>query len=210
MLKLHHSGRVILLGIAAPLFLALSACAGLRPAATENISTYMLDAQTEERPAAGSSPLTLIVSPPRAGVGFDSARMAYVRQPHELEYFAASQWADSPARMVAPLLVRTLENGAGFRAVAPASSTARGDLRLDTELVRLQQEFTARPSRVRLTMRAQLVEVATRRVVATREFEVLEDAPADTPYGGVVAANRALARILGQIAEFCSAAAGGK
>ena len=212
MLKLRNSGRACLAPqlAAALLLLALSGCTGLRPAATEDISTYVLDAQAEARPAAKATPLTLIVSPPRAAAGFDSARMAYLRKPHELEYFAANQWADSPARMLAPLLVRTLESGAGFRAVAPASSAAKGDLRLDTELVRLQQEFTARPSQVRLTVRAQVVEVASRRVVATREFEALEDTPADTPYGGVIAANRALARVLGQIADFCSAAAGGK
>jgi len=43
-----------------------------------------------------------------------------------------------------------------------------------------------------------------KRVLATREFDVTEAAASDDPYGGVIAANRAVKNILLQIAEFCS------
>jgi cholesterol transport system auxiliary component len=106
--------------------------------------------------------------------------------------------------MLAPLLVQALEQSGGFRAVVQAPSLAAADLRLDSELVRLQQDFGAKPSRVRITVRAQLIDVNTRRVLATAQFDETEAAPSDDPYGGVLAANRALGRVLERLATFCA------
>ena len=64
-----------------------------------------------------------------------------MRETHQLEYFAHSEWVDPPARMLAPLLVAAVESTGTFRAVVLTPSAAVGDLRLDTEIVRLQHEF---------------------------------------------------------------------
>jgi cholesterol transport system auxiliary component len=53
--------------------------------------------------------------------------------------------------------------------LAPTASSA--DLRLDTEILRLQQDFASQPSRVRFTLRAYLVDQTTRRVLAWRVFD---------------------------------------
>ncbi len=151
---------------------------------------------------------TLVVSSPRATAAFDSRRIIYVHQPHRLEYFAHSEWVDTPARMLSPLVVEALEKSGAFRDVVPAQSSASGDLRLDTEVLQLQQEFESRPSRVRFSLRAHLVEVATRRVIAARNFEEAATAPSDDPYGGVVAANQAVRTVLENLAAFCGEAAG--
>jgi cholesterol transport system auxiliary component len=107
--------------------------------------------------------------------------------------------------MLAPLLVQSLEGGGRFRAVVVAPGGVAAGIRLDTEIESLVQEFTVHPSRVRFAVRAQLVDPTARRVLATRAFEALEDAPSDDPYGGVVAANRAVARVLGDLSEWCGA-----
>ncbi|MHB0985106.1 MAG: ABC-type transport auxiliary lipoprotein family protein [Sulfuricella sp.] len=185
--------------------LALAGCTGLRPAETGAARTYLLEAQFDRAEQIRPIPITLVVSMPRAAAGYDTARMAYVRQPHLLEYFAKNRWADAPAKMLGPLLVRALEQRAGFRAVAPATGMVKGDIRLDTELILLQQDFSTSPSRLHLILRAQLVEEASRQVLATRVFEAYEDTPSDDPYGGVVGANRALPRLLVQIADFSAA-----
>lgn len=185
--------------------LALVGCAGLQSAGTEPLHTYLLEAQFDRAERVEPIPLTLAVSPPRAAPGYDTARMAFVRQPHALEYFAKNRWLDAPAKMLSPLLVRVLEQRAGFRAVAPASGMVKGDVRLDTEIILLQQEFTTSPSRLHLMLRVQLVELASHRVLATQVIEMFENAPSDDPYGGVVAANRALPRLLEQIADFSAA-----
>jgi cholesterol transport system auxiliary component len=80
-------------------------------------------------------------------------------------------------------------------------------MRLDTEIMRLQHEFLAAPSRVRFALRAYLVDTATRRVLASREFEALAAAPGEDPHGGVVAATQAVRKVLGELAAFCAEAA---
>ncbi len=150
---------------------------------------------------------TLIVNPPRAASGFDSQRMIYQRQAYQVEYFAHSEWVDTPARMLAPLLVAAVEGAGAFRAVVPTPSAAAGDMRLETEIVRLQQMFDGPPSRVRFTLRAYLVDNATRQVMARREFDETVAAASDDPAGGVDAANRAVQVVLDRLAIFCTDAA---
>lgn len=163
----------------------LAACTALQAPPVEQVSTYVLEAM----PAAGAPrpkrDLVLEVSAPRARPGFDTPQMAYTQRANALEYFARNRWADTPARMLAPLIAQALNQSGGFRAVVQAPSLAAANLRLDTELVRLQQDFGAKPSRVRLTLRAQLIDVDSRRVLA---------------------ANRALARLLERLAAFCAEA----
>ncbi len=188
-----------------PIAVLLAAgCAGLQPPPAQPVSTYVLDA----RPSVARLPqrdLAVAVSLPRARPGFDTPQMAYLRREHEIEYFANSRWADAPARMLAPLVAQALEAAGCWRSVVLAPSGVSAELRLDSELVRLAQDFTARPSRVRLTLRAELIDAGSRRVLAARELDEVESAPSDDPYGGVVAANRALERLLGRLAEFCAA-----
>jgi len=160
------------------------------------------------RPRAPASGMTLIVSPPHAAAGFDSPRMMYVRQEGKLEYFAYNEWIDTPARMLSPLIIAALQGSGAFRAVVERPTTAAGDLRLDTEILRLQQEFLSKPSQVRFTLRAYIVESSTRRVVATRDFEAIVPADSENPHGGVLAANRAVQAVLAQLTDFCAQAAG--
>ncbi|MCL5668620.1 MAG: ABC-type transport auxiliary lipoprotein family protein [Gammaproteobacteria bacterium] len=147
--------------------------------------------------------LVLAVSTPRARPGFDTPRMAYLRQPHELDYFKANRWADTPARMLGPLLAQALEQTGSFRAVVQTPSAVPADIRLDTELIRLQHDFSTEPSQIQLTLRAQLIDVRSKRVLAVKLFDETEDAASGNPYGGVTAANRALQRVLAQLADFC-------
>ena len=151
----------------------------------------------------------LAVTVPKARAGFATAQMAYAREPHTLDYYAKNRWVDTPARMLAPLLLEALEQSGVFRAVVQSPGAVAADLRLDTELIRLQQDFTTQPSRTRLTLRAQLIEVKSNLILATKEFDEPEAAASDNARGGAGAANRALLRVLAQLGEFCAAAANG-
>lgn len=145
---------------------------------------------------------TLLVSVPRARPGFDTPRMAYMHRPHELRYYASSQWAETPARMFAPLLLQTLERTGGWAAVVPMPTVVRGRFRLDTDNLSLRQEFFDRPSQVRLQGRVQLVDLQQQCVIATRGFEVVEATPTDDAYGGVLATNQAVGKLLELVARW--------
>jgi len=204
-----HFFRLIAAGLS---LMAFCACSALRPAATPPAAFYRLEGTLRAAPAAVPSRApdaapTLMINPPHAAAGFDSPRIIYVREAHKLEYFAHSEWIDPPSRMLAPLLVAAVETSGAFRAVVLTPSAATGDLRLDTEIIRLQHEFGTQPSRVRFTLRAYLVEDKTRRVLAWREFDTAVPAASEDPYGGVVAANRAVQTVLDDLSAFCAEAA---
>jgi len=206
-LSVAHWCRLFAAGLS---LIALCGCSALRLAATPPPAFYSIEgtrgAAPAAAPAAAAAP-TLIINPPHAAAGFDSPRIIYVRETHKLEYFAHSEWVDPPARMLAPLLVAAVENTGTFRAVVLTPSAAAGDLRLDTEIIRLQHEFQVQPSRVRFTLRAYLVDDKTRRVLAWREFDAAVPAASEDPYGGVVAANRAVQIVLENLSAFCAEAA---
>lgn len=199
------------LGAAAMLLALTAGCAGLLPKPAAQPAYYALDGGGPKAkatlPLSAAAP-TLIVSPTHAAAGFDSQRIIYVREAHKLDYFARNEWIDTPARMLAPLVVAAIESGGGFRAIVQTPSAAAGDIRLDTEILRLQHQFGESPSRVRFTLRAYLIDNATRRVLASREFDESVASTSDDPYGGVVAANRAVQNVLAQLAAFCAETAG--
>lgn len=195
---------------------ALGACSALQPSTTPQPAFYSLDdARPAKLPpeqaavpaAVQNARITLIINPPRAAAGFDSQRIIYIREPHKLDYFAHSEWVDPPARMLGPLLVAAVQNSGAFSAVLLTPGAAVGDWRLDTEIIRLQHDFLTQPSRVRFTLRAYLVDSKTRRVLAWREFDDYALAASEDPYGGVVAANRAVQTVLDKLSVFCSESA---
>ena len=192
---------------------ALAACSALSPTPTPPPAFFSLDnpraTSAAVPPAAAASAPTLVISPPRAAAGFDSQRIIYQRDAYKLEYFANSEWVDPPPRLLGPLLVSALERSGAFRAVIQTPGAAGGDLRLDTQVIRLQQEFQARPSRVRFTLRAYLVDDKTRRVLAWREFEADVPAASEDAYGGVVAANQAVQMVLADLSAYCAEAVRG-
>jgi cholesterol transport system auxiliary component len=190
----------------------LAGCGSILPKAPIQPTLYVLDGGSPTKvtvaispaPTPATSTMTLTVTTPIASAGFGSTHIIYQRRSHELEHFALNQWVDTPAQMLAPLIVRALETRGIFRAVVRGSTAAASEFRLDTELVRIQQEFTGTPSRARVTLRAVLLDTATRRVIASREFDSTAPSPSEDPAGGVTAANEAVQRLLVDLEKFCT------
>jgi len=183
----------------------LAGCVGPQGRQAEPMAVFTLETNFPAASYAKDGPVVL-VSTPRARPGFDTERMAYVRRPNELEYFARHRWIDAPARMLAPLLVQALEATGAFSAVVPAPTVARAKWRLESEIVRLQQEFFDGPSRVQLVLRSQLIDAATQRPVAARVFSASVPAAGDDARSGAAAANEAARRLLPQLAAWCAEA----
>jgi len=181
----------------------LVGCTGFQAPKVDSTHLYVLDARPAIKTSQIKRDFVLAVGVPRAHPGFDTPQIAYLRQPHELNYFVTSRWADTPSRMVWPLLAQALEQAGSFRAVVLSPSPVTANIRLDTELLRLQQNFGTQPSRIQLTLRAQLIDVVNKKVIAVKLFDETENAPSDDAYGGVIAANLALQRVLDQLADFC-------
>lgn len=207
-----NRGRVVLTYRAAawlgPVMVACAATACVLPRSADNpVHTFVLTGEAPDRGADGravpaGAQAVLVVGVPQAASGFEQPRMAYLQRPFEVSYYATHVWVDAPSRMLAPLLVRSLETTGLWRVVVPMPTALRGDYQLDTSDLVLQQEFLQPPSRTRMQLRAQLTDVKTQRVMGTRSFEALEPAPTEDAYGGVLAANRALATVLRMVNDW--------
>lgn len=195
----------------------LGGCSSLLPKPAGSPSLFTLDdgssgpgslslklvSDSAKKPAVA----TLIVNTPKAAAGYGTSHIVYARRTQEIEYFAFSLWVDTPAQMLTPLIVRAVERTGAFQAVTAAPTAAASRFRLDTEIVRLQQDFSASPSLVRLTMRAVLIETTTRAVIAGREFDASVTSMSEDTYGGVIAAQAVTQRVLTELAAFCAEAA---
>lgn len=183
----------------------LTACVGPQGKPQES-ATYLLHATLPSKPANVKSTQTILILPMRAHPGFDTSRMAYSREPNRLEYYAYNRWVETPARMLTPLVTQALEASSAFSAVVQAPGSARTQLRLDTELVNLTHDFSTKPSRLHLMLRAQLVDVDTQAIRASRNFEVQAPVASEDARGGVEAANRALPDLLARLADWAAQA----
>lgn len=168
---------------------------------------HVLAAMPAQVPRSNSVPSALLVPPPEARAPYDGVRMAYSTAAFEVRHFAANEWAERPARMLQPLLVRTLERTAHFGAVVTPPYAGPVGFVLRTELLELRQDFTAQPAVARVVLRAELHAAEPARIVATRELEAAEPLAQATPEAGVRAANTAIARLLGDLARFVVGAA---
>ena len=141
----------------------------------------------------------LKISLPTSAPEYATARMAYVEQPYRIDYFARHAWADTPTRMLKPLLTQTLTKCGLFRFVFSDSAGVDETLRLDSSITEFAQWFSEESSEVRLSIRFDLIDVAHRTMLLSRTISITEPAVSRDPYAGVVAANRAVQRALDQL-----------
>lgn len=181
----------------------LAGCFG--PVKMKPQKTYLLETVNPNTIHAKQIPVTLLVTMPVAEAGYDSSQMAYIKKPYRIQYYTQHQWVDSPGKMLLPLMVQSLTQTRHFKNVVAPPYTGALNLRLDTRVVELVQDFTQKPSLVHLKVRAQLVDTYTQKVIASRLFVVTKPAPSENAYGQVQAANQAVSDFLGQLSRFAVA-----
>lgn len=192
------------------LLVLAAACTVLPKAERIAMERFTLETPASSAPpasvtGAAAAPV-LLLARPQVRSDLDTPRMAYQRKDYELEYFTRSRWADTPSQLVLPGLLQALEASGRFTAVVRVGSPAQPHVRLDTELVEFSQDFRVQPAVFRLQLRAQLVDLATRSVLATRVFKAERPAPSADAYGGAQAANAAWRELLPEVVKFVVAA----
>lgn len=157
---------------------------------------YQLTTINQQQWATTPVKKTLLVSQPIAVQASQGTSMLYVDKDYRVSSFVNSNWNVPPAEMLFPLLVQSLQNTNYFYAVVAAPSFAYTNWRLDIHLMKLQQNFTQKPSVIDMEIEATLVNNREATVIANKRFYARVPAQTDTPYGGVVAANAACQEIM--------------
>ena len=178
----------------------LTAC--LSPINTTQKNNYVLNTMPPIHSATMVNPNVLLISKPQLNAVMNNNNMVYLDGQHQVGYFSENRWAAKPNDMLFSLLLSTLQQQGGFKAVVAAPYGGRSDLRLDIVNFSVIQDFTTKPSVVRVKMDAQLSDMKQQTVLKTRAIEANVLSTGDTPKAGVVAANQALAECLMQIVAF--------
>jgi cholesterol transport system auxiliary component len=185
----------------------VSGCALLAPAPAP-ATKQLLNKMPAGVPQRASQGAVLLVFPPRAEALIDTTQMAYASRPYQIAYFNEHEWAATPAQMLHPLLVRTMQDTRFFSAVLAPPHPGRYDYALRTEIGELVADFGSQPPAMQLSLRFHLSDDANRRVIASKDISIRETMQAMTPVAGVAAANEATAKALLELASFVLEQAG--
>lgn len=175
----------------------LAGCAAL-PGNTPTPQLYTLE--TPPLPAASAGPEVLRVRLVGVAPGYEQALMAY-RADGELAlgYFATARWVSAPGDLVTQRLAEALEATGRFRAVLTGAPPPVADVRLELELLRLEQDYRGgEPGTARLALRARLLD-GEGQLLGQRRLVAEARAAAAGPAAAAAAANLALARLAGEL-----------
>lgn len=179
------------------LMVMLTGCSINEPA----VSTYVVNSMPVVAKQA-SHRSTIYVAVPTALPMYNSTDMAYTQHPYQVAYFAKSSWIATPAQMLQPLMVQTLQNTGRFASVSSLYGSGQFDYLLQTQILQFEQDYLSGHNVFHLRVRAQLIRSATSQVVGSKDFIIDVPAPQDTPYGGVYAANTATRDMLAELSAF--------
>lgn len=187
------------IGILVSLSTLLMACV---PVISENNNRYQLTEAGKLAPKKDHKDVSILIMQPVALDGYDTEQMLYVDKPYQVNSFANNSWMSPPSTMLLPLFIRSIESSHYFLAVASDLNTSKTEYRLESVLIRLQQNFLMKPSHLQLVMQVMLIHSIDSRVVAADTIYESIPCPKDNPLGGVVAANQATRKLTSRVAHF--------
>jgi len=163
---------------------------------------YKLVSYGTQKIARKPAHVSLLISQPEAVAGYQTEQMLYIKKPFELSVYAHNAWVSSPANMLYPLIVQSLQKGHYFFAVASGSYADKTDYRLDTQVLAFQQNFLVKPSVMELVAKVVLTHIEDNRVLSSRIISEHIPCSVDSPYGGVMAANVASRNFTATLSDF--------
>lgn len=183
--------------IAAILALGLSGCISL--SGNKNapaIVTYSLEDAGHAAPVTVTNPRTLLVLDTATSAFYNTDSIAFSRAPGTRGLYRYARWAERPGKRIGSLLLARLEADQVFATVASASSGIKGDWVLGTELLAFYHQASAAPGSVHVELRAEVVDLRSRSLVARKRFEQDIPAPTYNAAGAAGAFNLATTRLL--------------
>jgi cholesterol transport system auxiliary component len=186
--------------LVAALALSCAGCGSLFGKERTPPAVYVLSLDSTAARASAGTCGTLEVSQPDPAPGFATSRMVYQREPHRLEPFAFSRWAEPPAPMVQAVMVDALGRAGLFAAVLSAPAAVRPDFRLESDSLRVLQSFEGDSSQAVVELSVHLIDVKHAQLLAVQSLSATIPAGAD-PAGGVDAANQALEKVVDGLLE---------
>jgi ABC-type uncharacterized transport system auxiliary subunit len=180
------------------LLLAATSCSFLTPEAIPERSVLRLRPTTsceQSEPVHAAAPRSLLLLPPRASALLASERILYEKDDGSLGNFQLASWAELPTVSIARLLQEQLECSGAFHTVTREQSLTRTDYALATELSVFVFRPLPTPGSTQLRLRAELVDVNSRQILAHTVFSLSEPATESSAQGAATSHSALLSRL---------------
>lgn len=152
--------------------LILSGCFSLTGKNEPPVVYYVLEDRALTPPVVPpADPRGLLVLDTTATAFYDTENLVYSRTPGTRGQYQYARWTERPGKRFSDLLRARLEAQSGFASVTVAGGQVRGDLLLDTELAEFYHEAETSPGSVRVLLRAELIDLKTRKLLSRKWFE---------------------------------------
>ena len=144
----------------------LAGCGGLLSKAPDR-PLYRLNPAFEQRrlPPSGAQ---LVIATPAASAGLDTKRIALIRSPVAIDYFADAEWVDRPPFLVKQALIEAFDKSRAFAGVASEGAGINADFVLNIEIrefAALYDSPDAAPL-VRVRLDGELITMSGRTIIA--------------------------------------------
>lgn len=102
---------------------------------------YQLNAYSSEKVTHLPSSASLLITPTEAVNGYQTNEMRYSKEAYTLSSFTKNNWVSPPANMLYSLLIQSFRHCGYFSAISSGNYISKTTYRLDTQLLKLQQNF---------------------------------------------------------------------
>jgi len=151
---------------------------------------------------------TLQVSHIFAADTLQTKQMRYRLAPFKEYSYTQSRWVHTPSDAIVHSVIQSLERSRTFKSVVEYGSKAQSDLLLELRVDDCMQYFNKEVtlSYVKVAIGARLIDKASGKVIASKEFYTKQNTQTLDAKGGVAALNKTLEMLLPQITTFVAGA----
>lgn len=141
-----------------------------------------------------SAPTLVVLDTATSGF-YSTDHLVFGRSAETRGQYQFARWTERPGKRFADLMRARLDRTGGYNVATPGGYV-RGDLLLDTELVEFYHDASSEPGRLRLVLRADLIDLKQRKLVGRHVFEQQVALASFDAAGAAQAANRATSQVL--------------
>ncbi len=185
--------------VGALLFFAFTGCSLPLEFKGETPAYYVLDRSGEQHPRSTSLPFHLRIRDVTSSRLVNTQRIVYSREEGERAYYQFAFWGEIPSKRFAYLVQRELEEMLSFSSVSQAMDNVAADLQLNLDLIDFYHDASSRPGAAVMLLNAQLSDLKTRQILATRYFERKQELESYDVDGAVKAFNLEVNEIIDEL-----------
>ena len=164
---------------------------------------YAYTPDTVESTSSAHGPVLKVTRPQANGV-LDSKRIVIEVSPNELAAISTARWNSDAPSLLRDHLVRSLRDDPRMATVVSGAGGSGSDITLASELRAFQEVRTGESHEIQLYLQAQLIENGSRRILATRDFDVTVPSEGKSLDGTVAAFGKAADGLAAEMADWLS------